>query len=62
CALTCAPYVTLPKNVFRNMDDPRDILDMDTDTWLNAVGLEKVQQPAQSNTIEGPLLKGEKFT
>ncbi|MBU7009860.1 MAG: histidine decarboxylase [Theionarchaea archaeon] len=62
CALTCAPYVTLPKNVFRNMDDPRDILCMDTDTWLNTVGLEKVQQPAQPNAIEGPLLKGKEFT
>jgi len=55
CALTCAPYVTLPRNVFRNMKDPADILDMDTDTWLKTVGLTRVEQPYQSNTIEGPM-------
>lgn len=54
CALTCAPYVTLPKKVFANMGDPTDILDMDTDVWLKTVGLSKVEQPVQLNTIEGP--------
>ena len=55
CALTCAPYVTLPRNVFKTMKSPADILDMDTDTWLETVGLKKVEQPHQMNTIEGPL-------
>ena len=54
CALTCAPYVTLPTNAFRNMENITDILNMDTDTWLKTVGLQKVEQPVQPHTIEGP--------
>ena len=54
CALTCAPFVSLPANVFCNMAKPTDILEMDTDTWLKTVGLSKVEQPVQPHTIEGP--------
>ena len=55
CALTCAPYVTLPDLAFGNISPRTNILNMDTNTWLGMVGMPYVDEPAYGwTTVSGP--------
>ena len=55
CALTCAPYVTLPSGVFDNLSPETEILDLSTDDWLSRVGLSRVEEPDyELKTLTGP--------
>ncbi len=55
CALTCAPYVTLPSGAFTNISPDTEILDLTTDDWLARVGLSRAEEPDYAlKTLTGP--------
>ena len=55
CALTCAPYVTLPSGAFRNISPETGILELSTEDWLSRVGYSKVNEPDYAlKTLTGP--------
>ena len=55
CALTCAPYVTLPSGAFRNISPETGILELSTEDWLSRVGFSRVDEPDYAlKTLTGP--------
>ena len=55
CALTCAPYVTLPSGAFKNISPETGILELSTEDWLSRVGFSKVDEPDYAlKTLTGP--------